>query len=150
MNRRLLPLGERVQKAVLAHIRHTYTPYDALLNRGLKTRDQARDFLWPAIERTLKMWRGEGKMHELVMETAFREVVYILDDYEMKEKPVKLPMPEDFNPEDVILKQLAMQPKPAPAMAFYDTSVSEGEMSGYEIHDDEDEEMEDGEIAEEY
>lgn len=47
---------EAVQLAVVAHVRHTETPYDRLLARGLE-RSDARDRVRAEVERVLSRWR---------------------------------------------------------------------------------------------
>ncbi|KAL4944447.1 hypothetical protein BDV06DRAFT_233279 [Aspergillus oleicola] len=45
--------------AVEAHIRHTHTPYEALLKEG-KDREAARKAVWPAVQAIRAAWMGEG------------------------------------------------------------------------------------------
>lgn len=45
--------------AVEAHIRHTHTPYDSLLDGGME-RDEARKKVWPAVKVIRKSWEGKG------------------------------------------------------------------------------------------
>jgi hypothetical protein len=49
---------EAILLAVIAHIRHTNTQYDALLSSGLE-RISARKEIQHEVEKTLKDWRGE-------------------------------------------------------------------------------------------
>ncbi|KAJ6031669.1 hypothetical protein N7540_002401 [Penicillium herquei] len=51
----------KAELAVEAHIRHTHTPYDELLNGGME-RDKARKTVWPTIQRIKKTWEdGKGE-----------------------------------------------------------------------------------------
>lgn len=51
----LIPLAQKVLYAVIAHIRHTHTDYDKLLNAGA-TRDVAREAVKKRIQYTLRNW----------------------------------------------------------------------------------------------
>ena len=82
-------MGERVQRAVLAHIRHTYTGYDQLLDEGLLIRSDARELIWPTIQEVLKLWRAE--VQEPSIEEAFREVIVIEDDDDLPQ--ITIPRP---------------------------------------------------------
>lgn len=50
-----LPLQKKVMLAVIAHIRHKHTEYDALLRAG-DARDVARKTTWKEIEGILREW----------------------------------------------------------------------------------------------
>lgn len=43
--------------AVEAHIRHTHTPYESLLDAGLD-RDEARDAVWDTVQSIKDQWSG--------------------------------------------------------------------------------------------
>ncbi|KAJ5743221.1 hypothetical protein N7533_010323 [Penicillium manginii] len=45
--------------AVEAHIRHTHTPYDSLLDGGME-RSDARKKVWPTVKAIKKSWEGDG------------------------------------------------------------------------------------------
>ncbi|KAJ5725058.1 uncharacterized protein N7483_006415 [Penicillium malachiteum] len=59
----------KAELAVEAHIRHTHTPYDELLDGGMK-REKARKIVWPTIQRIKKLWEDgkEEDTENLVME----------------------------------------------------------------------------------
>ena len=46
--------------AVGAYVRHTYTDYDDLLDRGEVSREQARDLVWKKVEDVKLIWTGQG------------------------------------------------------------------------------------------
>ncbi|ORY16749.1 hypothetical protein BCR34DRAFT_661282 [Clohesyomyces aquaticus] len=71
-----LSLIDRVNLAVQAHIRHTYTDYDKLLKQ--KEYKEARHEAEPGIVSVLKKWRNLDDNGEL--EEGFREVVVLDDD----------------------------------------------------------------------
>jgi hypothetical protein len=50
-----IPLPQKVLFAVAAHIRHTHTKYDAILNKG-SDRDDARKAIRKALQKILKAW----------------------------------------------------------------------------------------------
>lgn len=50
-----IPLSRKVLLAVVAHVRHRHTEYDALLDQGLD-REDARDSTREDIERLLRKW----------------------------------------------------------------------------------------------
>lgn len=59
------------QKAILAveaHIRHSHTPYEALLDAGM-TRQQARDSVWATVQGIKAAWEGgeSRPMHSLTL-----------------------------------------------------------------------------------
>ena len=49
----------RASLAVGAHVRHTYTDYEGLLNRGEMSREQARDVVWKKVEEVKLNWAGK-------------------------------------------------------------------------------------------
>lgn len=46
--------------AVEAHIRHTHTPYEELLNAGVYRRE-AREAVWETVKAIKTAWEGSGK-----------------------------------------------------------------------------------------
>lgn len=50
-------LGEAVELAVLSHLRHRHTPYEALLRHGMR-RDEAREVVGPRVRELLCTWLG--------------------------------------------------------------------------------------------
>jgi hypothetical protein len=57
-----IPLAKKVTLAVIAHIRHRHTNYDALLNRG-EARDAVRKTIWKQIESTTREWGCTNGRH---------------------------------------------------------------------------------------
>ena len=53
-------VGRRASLAVGAHVRHTYTDYDDMLNRGKVSREQARDQVWKRVRDVKLGWAGKG------------------------------------------------------------------------------------------
>lgn len=49
--------------AVEAHIRHTHTPYESLLEGGVE-RAEARKQVWPTVKAIKKTWEGDGEQRE--------------------------------------------------------------------------------------
>ncbi|KAJ4990313.1 hypothetical protein SVAN01_04195 [Stagonosporopsis vannaccii] len=78
-NAKELPLARRVQLAVVAHIRHTYTDYDRMLKTG--TWMEARQKVEHVSLAKLKEWRDETGEQSNEIEDTFREVI-VLDDEE--------------------------------------------------------------------
>ncbi|KAH9882006.1 hypothetical protein J1614_001177 [Plenodomus biglobosus] len=77
-NAKELPLARRVQLAVVAHIRHTYTDYDKLLKTdGWST---ARSQVEHVSLAKLKEWRDEAGERSNELEETFREVIVLDDD----------------------------------------------------------------------
>ncbi|OAA76078.1 hypothetical protein LEL_05762 [Akanthomyces lecanii RCEF 1005] len=76
---RELPLVRRVQLAVLAHIRHTHTPYDRLLKFKDVSRDDARKMVEKRCLDTLVQWRGDEETGRDQLDEILREVVVISD-----------------------------------------------------------------------
>jgi hypothetical protein len=52
-------IHRKVQLAVIAHIRHTRTPYDSLLRQGV-TREDGRKTVTPAMREVLRQWGATG------------------------------------------------------------------------------------------
>jgi hypothetical protein len=86
-----LPLPRRVQLAVVAHIRHTYTEYDKILKSKTVSWREARTIVEPVSLAKLKEWRDEigEASHEL--EETFREVIVLDDDEEEDISDVETP-----------------------------------------------------------
>ena len=74
-----LSLVRRAQLAVIAHIRHTYTDYDALL-RQVQYNEARRRVEQPCLDRLIR-WRGDDD-DTGDMEDVLREVIVIPDDDE--------------------------------------------------------------------
>lgn len=72
-------MARRVQLAVVAHIRHTYTDYDRMLKTG--TWMEARQKVEHVSLAKLKEWRDETGEQSNEIEDTFREVI-VLDDEE--------------------------------------------------------------------
>ncbi|KAF2708926.1 hypothetical protein K504DRAFT_408226 [Pleomassaria siparia CBS 279.74] len=79
-NAKELTLARRVQLAVVAHIRHTYTEYDSLLKTG--SWSEARSKVEHVSLAVLRRWRDEGDD----VEETFREVIVIDDDDDDEEE----------------------------------------------------------------
>ena len=73
-----LPLARRVQLAVVAHIRHTYTDYDKMLKTG--SWSEARQKVEHVSLAKLKEWRDETGEQSNEIEDTFREVIVLDDD----------------------------------------------------------------------
>ena len=78
-----LPLIRRAQLAVVAHIRHVYTPYDKLLRNG--TYHEARSKVEKATLEHLVAWRGDDDGGTRKLEDVLREVVVISDNEDSDE-----------------------------------------------------------------
>jgi hypothetical protein len=57
-----ISLAKRVTLAVIAHIRHKHTEYDALLRAG-EAREKARKLTWKTIEGVMKQWGFKQGRH---------------------------------------------------------------------------------------
>ncbi|EMD95726.1 hypothetical protein COCC4DRAFT_183428 [Bipolaris maydis ATCC 48331] len=79
-NAKELSLARRVQLAVVAHIRHTYTDYDKLLKSGGWM--EARSKVESVSLAKLKEWRDEADEQSNELEETFREVIVLDDDDE--------------------------------------------------------------------
>ncbi|KAI9727477.1 MAG: hypothetical protein M1828_006419 [Chrysothrix sp. TS-e1954] len=77
-----LSLARRVQLAVIAHIRHSYTHYDSLL-KCLPYAEARAQVEATSLER-LMAWRGELQSDGVELEDIFREVI-IIDDEDEKQ-----------------------------------------------------------------
>ena len=52
-----LKLGGAVGIELQKHVRHSFTNYDELLRSKMMTREEARAFIAPQVERILRAWR---------------------------------------------------------------------------------------------
>jgi hypothetical protein len=77
-NAKELSLARRVQLAVVAHIRHTYTDYDKLLKTDGWS--EARGQVEKVSLAKLKEWRDEDGKQSNELEETFREVIVLDDD----------------------------------------------------------------------
>lgn len=75
-----MPLPQRVQLAVVAHIRHNYTNYDWLLNTAKVPWIEARRLVEQTCLDKVIEWRGEGDDAEGELEELFREVILVDDE----------------------------------------------------------------------
>lgn len=73
-------MARRVQLAVVAHIRHTYTEYDNILKRKTGTWTEARQQVEHVSLAKLKEWRDETDEASNELEDTFREVIVLDDD----------------------------------------------------------------------
>jgi hypothetical protein len=83
-NAKELPLARRIQLAVVAHIRHTYTEYDDILKNKTGSWVEARQRVEHVSLAKLKEWRDEAGQASNELEETFREVI-VLDDDEMEQ-----------------------------------------------------------------
>jgi hypothetical protein len=88
-----LSLARRVQLAVVAHIRHTYTDYDKLLKSG--TWMDARSKVEHVSLAKLKEWRDEAGEQSNEIEETFREVIVLDDDDEGTSEDDSLGTPDE-------------------------------------------------------
>lgn len=51
--------------AVEAHIRHTHTSYEELMNAGME-REEARETVWETVQAIKTAWEGGGNQSELL------------------------------------------------------------------------------------
>ena len=79
-----LPLVRRAQLSVVAHIRHIYTKYDALLKRVQW--NEARSMVEGPTLRKLVEWRGDDDNGKEALEDVLREVVVISDDEDSEDE----------------------------------------------------------------
>jgi hypothetical protein len=92
-NAKELPLARRVQLAVVAHIRHTYTDYDKLLKTGGWM--EARSKVEHVSLAKLKEWRDEAGGQSSELEETFREVIVLDDDDETSSDGESLSTPDE-------------------------------------------------------
>ncbi|KAF2682149.1 hypothetical protein K458DRAFT_307996 [Lentithecium fluviatile CBS 122367] len=79
-NAKELSLARRVQLAVVAHIRHTYTEYDHILKTKTGSWTEARQKVEHVSLAKLKEWRDEAGQVSNELEETFREVIVLDDD----------------------------------------------------------------------
>ncbi|KAF2873410.1 hypothetical protein BDV95DRAFT_342294 [Massariosphaeria phaeospora] len=98
-----IPLARKVQLAVGAHIRHTYTDYDRMLSwkRGFNVnrREEVRRQIEPAIVAKIREWRGDEGVEGDKIEDGFREVIEIPDSDDDDEVEV-IEISDDDDEED--------------------------------------------------
>jgi hypothetical protein len=82
-----LPLPRRVQLAVVAHIRHTYTDYDKLL-KTILYQAARREVEAPTLAKFVE-WRGDEDDKQGGMEDILAEVIVIDDDDDDNDGPQK-------------------------------------------------------------
>ncbi|CAO2654776.1 Nn.00g115090.m01.CDS01 [Neocucurbitaria sp. VM-36] len=92
-NAKELSLARRVQLAVVAHIRHTYTDYDKLLKTGGWM--EARSKVEHVSLAKLKEWRDEAGEQSNELEETFREVIVLDDDDEVTSDDGSLSTPDE-------------------------------------------------------
>jgi hypothetical protein len=88
-NAKELSLARRVQLAVVAHIRHTYTDYDKLLKTDGWS--EARGQVEKVSLAKLKEWRDEDGKQSNELEETFREVIVLDDDDEASSDEGSMP-----------------------------------------------------------
>ena len=79
-----LPLIRRAQLSVVAHVRHMYTKYDALLRRVQW--NEARSMVEGPTLRKLVEWRGDDDNGKEALEDVLREVIVISDGEDSEEE----------------------------------------------------------------
>jgi hypothetical protein len=92
-NAKELSLARRVQLAVVAHIRHTYTDYDKLLKTGGWM--EARSKVEHVSLAKLKEWRDEAGEQSNELEETFREVIVLDDDDDASSDEDSVSTPEE-------------------------------------------------------
>lgn len=124
-NAKELSLARRVQLAVVAHIRHTYTQYDDILKTGSWT--EARQKVEHVSLAKLKEWRDEVGETNNELEETFREVI-VLDDDEGSSDEEILPDADEREPSMEIVSSRAtardLQPEPFDRASGYAPYVS--------------------------
>jgi hypothetical protein len=80
-NSKGMELSRRVQLAVIARIRHTYTDYDYLLRAFGDWADARRQVEQPCLKKLIE-WRGEDNADDEGLEEIVRETIVIDDDDE--------------------------------------------------------------------
>ncbi|KAF2645247.1 hypothetical protein P280DRAFT_388894, partial [Massarina eburnea CBS 473.64] len=122
-NAKELPLARRVQLAVVAHIRHTYTEYDSILKSGswLEARQKAE---LPSLAK-LKEWRDEEGQDSNELEETFREII-VIDDDDHETSPAADVDERELSMEIVSSRATArdLQPEPADRYRRYDPYVN--------------------------
>ncbi|KAH6882790.1 hypothetical protein BKA58DRAFT_373930 [Alternaria rosae] len=92
-NAKELSLARRVQLAVVAHIRHTYTDYDKLLKTDGWS--EARGQVEKVSLAKLKEWRDEDGKQSNELEETFREVIVLDDDDEASSDEGSMATPDE-------------------------------------------------------
>jgi hypothetical protein len=126
-NAKELSLARRVQLAVVAHIRHTYTEYDNILKHKTGTWTEARQQVEHVSLAKLKEWRDETDEASNELEETFREVI-VLDDDEVSSDDESLSAPNTREPSMEIVSNRAtardLQPELVDRMRAYDPYMS--------------------------
>lgn len=126
-NAKELSLARRVQLAVVAHIRHTYTEYDNILKRKTGSWTEARQMVEHVSLAKLKEWRDETDEASNELEETFREVIVLDDDEDSSEEEgSSAPVTREASMEIVSSRATArdLQPEVVDRMRAYDPSVS--------------------------
>lgn len=122
-------MARRVQLAVVAHIRHTYTEYDNILKHKTGTWTEARQQVEHVSLAKLKEWRDETDEASNELEDTFREVI-VLDDDDDSSDDESSSAPETREPSMEIVSNRAtardLQPEVVDRMRAYDPYVSRG------------------------
>lgn len=66
---------QKATLAVEAHIRHEHTPYEKVLREGISDRDEARELVWPAVQRIRDEWAGKKPDRPIADDKAEIEVI---------------------------------------------------------------------------
>ncbi|KAF1964460.1 hypothetical protein BU23DRAFT_492578 [Bimuria novae-zelandiae CBS 107.79] len=126
-NAKELSLARRVQLAVVAHIRHTYTDYDKILKHKTGTWTEARQRVEHVSLAKLKEWRDETDEASNELEETFREVI-VLDDDEDSSDDESSSAPDTREPSMEIVSNRAtardLQPELVDRMRAYDPYMS--------------------------
>ncbi|KAL5422705.1 hypothetical protein PMIN05_012485 [Paraphaeosphaeria minitans] len=126
-NAKELSLARRVQLAVVAHIRHTYTEYDNILKHKTGTWTEARQQVEHVSLAKLKEWRDETDEASNELEETFREVI-VLDDDEDTSDDESPSAPNTREPSMEIVSSRAtardLQPELVDRMRAYDPYMS--------------------------
>ncbi|KAL5387128.1 hypothetical protein DPSP01_003738 [Paraphaeosphaeria sporulosa] len=126
-NAKELSLARRVQLAVVAHIRHTYTEYDNILKHKTGTWTEARQQVEHVSLAKLKEWRDETDEASNELEETFREVI-VLDDDEDSSDDESSSAPNTREPSMEIVSSRAtardLQPELIDPMRAYDPYMS--------------------------
>lgn len=126
-NAKELSLARRVQLAVVAHIRHTYTEYDNILKRKTGSWIEARQRVEHVSLAKLKEWRDETDEASNELEETFREVIVLDDDEDSsEEESSSAPDTREASMEIVSSRATArdLQPELVDRMRVYDPYVS--------------------------
>lgn len=124
-NAKELSLARRVQLAVVAHIRHTYTEYDAILKTGTWT--EARQRVEQHSLAKLKEWRDEAGQTSNELEDTFREVIVLDDDEESSDEESSSNVDGREPSMEIVSKRATardLQPEPIDRLHGFVSSVS--------------------------